>query len=148
MIVGRIKQQQAMEMAAKDAKAALERLAGSETPQKVAKEYQQKWQEPGFIKRQSTETDKINEQIREAAFALPHPKHDQPELTSLMLSGGDSVVLALYAVQEDEPVTDTKALQAVKQQLTNMSGQIEYSAFLAYLTSQADITRNLNPTEE
>jgi peptidyl-prolyl cis-trans isomerase D len=148
MIVGRIKQQQAMEMAAKDAKAALERLAGSETPQKVAKEYQQKWQEPGFIKRQSTETDKINEQIREAAFALPHPKHDQPELTSLMLSGGDSVVLALYAVQEDEPVKDTKALQAVKQQLANMSGQIEYSAFLAYLTSQADITRNLNPTKE
>ena len=65
-----------------------------------------------------------------------------------MLSGGDSVVLALYAVQEDEPVKDTKALQAVKQQLANMSGQIEYSAFLAYLTSQADITRNLNPTKE
>jgi peptidyl-prolyl cis-trans isomerase D len=148
MIVGRIKQQQARELAAKDAKAALDRLAGSETPEKVAKEYQQKWQEPGFIKRQSSETDKINEQIREAAFALPHPKNDQPKLTSLMLSGGDSVVLALYAVQDGGPVTDTKALQADKQQLANMSGQIEYSAFLAYLTSQADITRNLNPTEE
>jgi hypothetical protein len=90
----------------------------------------------------------LNEQIREAAFSLPRPKGNQPELTSLILPGGDAVVVALYTIQDGEPVTDTEALQAVEQQLANMSGQIEYSAFLAYLKSKADITRNLKPSEE
>jgi hypothetical protein len=51
-------------------------------------------------------------------------------------------------VQDGEPATDAQALQAIGQQLANISGQIEYSAFLAYLQSQADITRNLKPSEE
>ncbi len=147
-IAGRIKQQQARELVARDAEAALARLAGSEAPEKVAKDYQQQWQEPGLIKRQPSETDKLNEQIREAAFGLPRPKDNQPELTSLMLPGGDAVVLALYSVQDGESDTDTAALQGVKQQLANLSGQLEFSALLAYLQSQADITRSLKPTEE
>lgn len=148
LIADRIKQQQAREMAAKDVETALTRLAGSEAPQQVAKDYNEKWQEPGLIKRQPSEDDKLNQQIREAAFGLPHPTGNQPELTTLILPGGDAVVLALYAVQDGKPATDTTALQAVNQKLANMSGQIEYSAFLAYLQSQADITRNLKPTEE
>jgi peptidyl-prolyl cis-trans isomerase D len=148
IIAGRIKQQQAREMADQDAKTALSRLAAAEAPEKVAAAYLQKWQDAGFIKRQASETDKLNEQIREAAFSLPRPKGNQPELTSLILPGGDAVVVALYTIQDGEPVTDTEALQAVEQQLANMSGQIEYSAFLAYLKSKADITRNLKPSEE
>ena len=148
LIVGRIKQQQAREMADQDAKAALTRLAAAEAPEQVAADYKQKWQDAGFIKRQPSETDKSNEQIREVAFSLPRPKDNQPELTSLILPGGDAVVVALYSVQDGEPVTDRVALQAVEKQLANMSGQIEYSAFLAYLQSKADITRNLKPSEE
>jgi peptidyl-prolyl cis-trans isomerase D len=148
LIVGRLKQQQARELATSDAKAALTRLAAAEAPEQVAADYKQKWQDAGFIKRQSSETDKLNEQIRETAFSLPRPKGNQPELTSLVLPGGDAVVLALYTVQDGEPISDSAALQAVEQQLANMSGQIEYSAFLAYLQSQADITRNLKPSEE
>jgi peptidyl-prolyl cis-trans isomerase D len=148
LIVGRIKQHQARELAARDAKAALTRLAAAETPEQVAADYKIKWQDADFIKRQPAETDKLNEQIREAAFSLPRPKDNQPELTSLLLPGGDAVVLALYTVQDGAPASDKAALQAVEQQLANMSGQIEYSAFLAYLQSQADITRNLKPSEE
>ena len=148
LIADRIKQQQARELAARDAETALTRIAGSEAPQQVAKDYNEKWQEPDFIKRQPSEADKLNQQIREAAFGLSRPTDNQPELTSLMLPGGDAVVLAVYAVQDGEPASDTTALQAVNQQLANMSGQIEYSAFLAHLQSQADITRNLKPTEE
>ena len=147
-ITGRIKQQQAKELAAQDAETILSRLAAAEAPEKVAKDYQQQWQVPGLIKRQASETDKLNEQIREAAFELPRPTDNQPQLTSLILSGGDAVVLALYAVQDGEPLTDTAALQAIKQQLANMSGQIEYGAFLGYLQGQADISRNLKQTAE
>ena len=148
MIAGRIKQQQARALAARDAEAILSRFAASEAPEKVVQDYQQEWQKPGLIKRQATEIDKLNEQIREAAFELPRPAANQPQLTSLMLSGGDAVVLALYAVQDGEPLIDPAQLQAIKQQLANMSGQMEYSAFLAYLQSQADITRNLKQAEE
>jgi len=148
LIVGRIKQQRARELAEKDAKEALTRLAAAEEPEKVASDYKQKWQDAGLIKRQPTETDKLNEQIREAVFSLPRPKDNQPELTSLVLPGGDAVVVALYRVQDGEPATDTKTLQATGQQLANVAGQIEYSAFLAYLQSKADITRNLKPSEE
>ncbi|NNF96295.1 MAG: hypothetical protein HKM94_05140, partial [Halobacteria archaeon] len=145
-IVGRLKQQQAKEMAAKDATAALARLVESEDPLRVAADYQQKWQDAGFIKRNSSEGDKLDNQIREAIFSLPHPQDNQPELTSLTLPGGDAVVLALYAVQDGEPASDKAGLQAVKQQQANLSGQIEYNAFLAYLQSKADITRNLKPS--
>jgi hypothetical protein len=135
-------------MADQDAKTALTRLAATEAPEQVAAAYQQKWQDAGFIKRQASETDKLNDQIREAAFSLPRPKDNQPELTNLILPGGDAVVVALYSVQDGEPATDAQELQAIEQQLANISGQIEYSAFLAYLQSQADITRNLKPSEE
>ncbi|MDH3948858.1 MAG: peptidylprolyl isomerase, partial [Gammaproteobacteria bacterium] len=81
-------------------------------------------------------------------FSLPHPQDNRPELTSLTLAGGDAVVLALYAVQDGEITSDKAGLQTVKQQLANISGQIEYNAFLAYLQSKADITRNLQPSEE
>ena len=148
LIAGRLKQQQAREMADQDAQTALARLAAAEAPEQVAAAYQQKWQDAGFIKRQASETDKLNDQIREAAFSLPRPKDNQPELTNLILPGGDAVVVALYSVQDGEPSTDGQALQAIGQQLANISGQIEYSAFLAYLQSQADITRNLKPSEE
>ena len=148
LIAGRLKQQQAREMADQDAQTALARLAAAEAPEQVAAAYQQKWQDAGFIKRQASETDKLNDQIREAAFSLPRPKDNQPELTNLILPGGDAVVVALYSVQDGEPTTDGQALQAIGQQLANISGQIEYSAFLAYLQSQADITRNLKPSEE
>jgi peptidyl-prolyl cis-trans isomerase D len=148
IIVGRLKQQQAREMATKDAGAALERLAESEDPKRVATDYQQKWQDAGFIKRSPPEGDKLDNQIREAIFSLPHPQDNRPELTSLTLAGGDAVVLALYAVQDGEITSDKAGLQTVKQQLANMSGQIEYNAFLAYLQSKADITRNLQPSEE
>jgi peptidyl-prolyl cis-trans isomerase D len=148
LIAGRLKQQQARKMADQDAKMALTRLAATEAPEQVAAAYQQKWQDAGFIKRQASETDKLNDQIREAAFSLPRPKDNQPELTNLILPGGDAVVVALYSVQDGEPATDAQALQAIGQQLANISGQIEYSAFLAYLQSQADITRNLKPSEE
>ena len=148
LIAGRLKQQQAREMADQDAQTALARFAAAEAPEQVAAAYQQKWQDAGFIKRQASETDKLNDQIREAAFSLPRPKDNQPELTNLILPGGDAVVVALYTVQDGEPATDAQALQAIGQQLANISGQIEYSAFLAYLQSQADITRNLKPSEE
>ena len=69
-------------------------------------------------------------------------------MTSLTLAGGDAIVLALYAVQDGEPAAGQAELQAVKQQMENLSGQIDYNAFLAYLESKADITRNLQPTEE
>ena len=147
-IVARLKQQQAKEMAIKDATAALARLAESEDPRRVAADYQQKWQDAGFIKRNPSEGDKLDSQIREAVFSLPHPQDSRPELTTLALASGDSVVLALYAVQDGEPASDQAGLQALKQQLANLSGQIEYNAFLAYLQSKADITRNLQPTEE
>lgn len=148
LIAGRLKQQRAREMADQDAKTALTRLAAAEVPEQVAAAYQQKWQDVGFIKRQASETDKLNDQIREAAFSLPRPRDNQPELTSLVLPGGDAVVVALYSVQDGEPATDAQALQAIGQQLANISGQIEYSAFLTYLQSKADITRNLKPSEE
>ena len=148
LIAGRLKQQQAREMADQDAQTALARLAAAEAPEQVAAAYQQKWQDAGFIKRQASETDKLNDQIREAAFSLPRPKDNQPELTNLILPGGDAVVVALYSVQDGEPTTDGQALQAVEQQLANISGQIEYSAFITYLQSQADITRNLKPSDE
>ena len=147
-IVGRLKQQQAKEMAAKDAAAALERITKAEDPKRVAADYEQKWQDAGFIKRTPSEGDKLDNQIREAVFSLPHPQENRPELTSLTLAGGDSVVLALYAVQDGEPASDQTGLQAVKQQIGNLAGQIEYNAYLAYLESKADIKRNLNPTEE
>jgi peptidyl-prolyl cis-trans isomerase D len=148
LIVGRIKQQQAKKLAEQDANGALTRLAAAEDPEKVASDYKQKWQDAGFIKRQPTETDKLNEQIREAVFSLPRPKDNQPELTSLVLPGGDAVVVALYSVQDGEPATNTEVLQATGQQLASMAGQMEYSAYLAYLQSKADITRNLKPSEE
>jgi len=148
IIVGRIKQQQARELADKDARDALTRLAAAEAPEQVASSYKQKWQDAGFIKRQASETDKLNEQIREAVFGLPRPTNNQPELTSLVLPGGDAVVVALYAVRDGEPAANKEALQAIGQQLANMAGQLEYSAFLTYLQSKADITRNLKPSEE
>ncbi len=148
LIVGRIKQQQARELANKDAKEALARLAGGEEPAKVASEYQQKWQDVGFIKRQPAETDKLNEEIRDAIFSLPRPRDHQPELTTLVLPGGDAVVVALYSVQDGEPAKNTEALQAIEKQLAGMAGQMEYGAYLAYLQSKADITRNLKPSEE
>ena len=101
-----------------------------------------------MAERNSSEADKLDTQIREAIFSLPHPQDNQPELTSLTLPGGDAVVLALYAVKAGEPASDKSALQAVNQQMTNLSGQIEYNAFLAYLQSKADIKRNLKPSEE
>ena len=147
-IVGRLKQQRAKEMATTDAAAALARLAESEDPKRVAGDYQQKWQDAGFIKRNPSEGDKLDNQIREAVFSLPHPQANEPELTSLTLAGGDAIVLALYAVQDGKPAAGQAELQAVKQQMENLSGQIDYNAFLAYLESKADITRNLQPTEE
>ena len=147
-IVGRLKQQQAKEMAAKDATAALVRLSQAEDPKRVAADYKQKWLDAGFIKRTPSEGDKLDNQIREAIFSLPHPQDNQPELTSLTLVGGDAIVVALYAVQDGDPEADKAELQNIKQQLANLSGQIEYNAFLAYLQSKADITRNLQPAEE
>ncbi len=146
-IIGRIKQQQAKELAAKDANAALARLKDFEAPKRVAADYQQKWQDIGFIKRNPSAEDKLDNQIREAAFTLPHPQNNQPELSSLTLPGGDAVVLALYDVKDGEP-TDKTDLQAIRQQQANLSGQIDYNAYLAYLQSMADITRNLKPAEE
>lgn len=147
-IVGRLKQQQAKELAAKDATAALARLAESEDPKRVAADYEQKWQDVGFIKRYSSKTDKLDEHIREATFSLPRPQDNKPELTSLTMAGGDAVVLALYTVQDGEPPADKAGLQHIQQQLANMAGQIEYNAYLAYLQSTADITRSLQQSEE
>ena len=148
LIVGRIKQQQAGELAEKDAKDALNRLAAAEDPVQVASDYQQKWQDAGFIKRQPAEADKLSEEIRDAVFNLPRPQGNSPELTSLVLPGGDAVVVALYSVQDGVPGKNTEALLATEKQLANMAGQMEYTAYLAYLQSKADITRNLKPSEE
>ncbi len=147
-VIGRLKQQQAKALAAKDAEAALARLMQAEKPQRVAADYGQKWQDAGAIKRTPSAEDKLDNQIREAVFSLPHPQDNQAEFTSLTLPGGDAVVLALYAVIDGEPATDKAGQQVVLQQLANLSGQIEYNAYLAYLQSKADIKRNLQPSEE
>ncbi len=147
-IIGRLKQQQAIELATKDAAAALVRLTEAEDPKRVAADYGQKWQDVGNIKRTPSEGDKLDNQIRETVFSLPHPQDNQVEFTSLTLPGGDAVVLALYAVKDGELAADKAGLQAVKQQRANLSGQVEYNAFLANLESKADIKRNLKPSEE
>ena len=49
----------------------------------------EKWQDIGFIKRNPSTEDNLDNQIREAAFSLPHPQNNQPGLSSLTLPGGD-----------------------------------------------------------
>ncbi len=146
-IIRRLKREKAIALAKQDAAEALSRLEAGDKPAAVAAAYRQQWQ-TAKVARQAAAGDKFDNRIREAAFELPRPEDDKPQFTRLALPQGDVIVLALYRVKDGSPATDTEALKALRKQLANQQGQAEYAAFIDYLMSQAEITRNLQAPQE
>lgn len=146
-IIAQLKQEKAMALARQDADAAIARLEAGEAPAAVAANWQRKWQ-TAEITRQGGADDKLDGRIREAAFELPRPMAGKAAYTRLVLPEGDVVVLALLGVKDGAPATDSEALKGLRDKLGTAMGQAEYTAFIDYLKSQADITRNLQPSEE
>ncbi|MDH5766190.1 MAG: peptidylprolyl isomerase [Gammaproteobacteria bacterium] len=90
---------------------------------------------PGFIKRDNTETDRA---ILKAAFEMMKPVGNEAEFSSIDLSSGDVAVIQLSAVKQST-LSDEKDLSAIQQQIENEISQQEMMAVLSYLKSQSEI---------
>ena len=147
-IIAVLKQKKAEQIAMQDAEQAVTQLKAGQTPASIAASYQQQWHESGFISRQPGDGDKLDNRLRNAAFRIPSPAPDQPAYTTVVMPGGDIAVLALYAVEPGKVAMTPDVLASVRQKQSASEGQATYAAFITYLESAADITRNLKPAEQ
>lgn len=147
-IEARLKQDKAGQQAMQDATRAITLLEAGDAPADVAAAYGQPWQEVGFIGRKPADDDKLDNRLRTAAFRTPPPAPGEAVFSSVVMPGGDIAILALYEVEPGKGELTPEVMASVWQKLATAEGQATYNAFLAYLESTADISRNLKPAEE
>ncbi|HID50176.1 MAG TPA: hypothetical protein EYP40_11305, partial [Chromatiales bacterium] len=147
-IEARLKQDKARQLAMQDATRAVTQLEAGDTPADVAATFGQPWREAGFIGRMPVDTDKLDNRLRAAVFRMPPPAPGKVVFRSVALPGGDLAILALYEVEPGKVELTPEVMASVWRKLGTAEGQAMYNAFLAYLESMADISRNLKPVEE
>lgn len=85
----------------------------------------------------------VNQELLQAAFAMPKPSAQQPSLQAVSLNNGDVAVVQLQAVKEGAPdsfnATQRNALAA---QLRMGSGTASFTAYMDDLKTNAEIKRH------
>lgn len=136
-IVAELKQRQAREAMAKDAKTIKNRALQGEPLATLAKEFGGEVKQPGLIQRDNTDVDAT---LLDVAFNLPKPKPDNPSLGIASLGDGDQAIVVVNQVipgkSEDLPETERNLL---KQQLAGRVGAALFESFLASLRDEAEI---------
>ena len=113
----------------------LARLESNESIDSVKQRYPEvKWTKPGWIKRKADTKNKLPEQLRQHAFAMPKPVDSVTNWDKTKLQSGSQAVLALFNVKNDEDARpdDARILQVM--------GNAAYDSFVQHLKSQADIS--------
>jgi peptidyl-prolyl cis-trans isomerase D len=119
------------------ADAALQAFQKGKTATKLAAEFGVKWKHAGLLTRH--DKAKADPAILSKAFTLP--KGDMPASGNATLNNGDIAMVVVSKVEEGASKAENPQItQRAKQQ----DGQLAYSQFVAYLKSQADITRNFD----
>ncbi len=145
-VVAAMREEKARELAAKDAEAAVAELKAGTPPEAVAKRYGQRWVAAGLIARQPKpeEGKDVEPALRRALFDIPRPLDDKPVFVSTMLDAQRYAVLGLYRVVDGEADPASAEASTRRQQMQQVLGSAEFAAWLDWLESQADITRNLD----
>jgi peptidyl-prolyl cis-trans isomerase D len=147
-IISILKQDKARELALQDAEQAISQLKAGQDPAKVATSNRQQWQEVGFISRKPGVGDKLDNRLRTAAFRSQSPGSHQPVFTNVVMPGGNIAILAVDAVEPGKAEMTPDNITHVRNTLSTAAGQAIYQAFITYLESTADISRNLKPEEQ
>jgi hypothetical protein len=82
-------------------------------------------------------------QVREAAFAAPHPA-EKPLYRALAMDNGGAALLMLSAVRAGSAGANPKNDQQLAQQYVNRDREGDLAAYLAELERQASVKRNPN----
>lgn len=83
------------------------------------------------------------------AFKMPHPHADTPELSQVVLSGGDIAVLSLNAVEDPAmPSLDDGKFQQIQATQRDRLAGAEFAAYRVYMESEIDIDIRANPAAE
>ena len=82
-------------------------------------------------------------QVREAAFASPHPA-DKPIYRALALDNGGAALLRLSAVRPGTAGANPKNDEELSMQFKNRDRDGDISAYLAQLEQRAAVKRNPN----
>jgi peptidyl-prolyl cis-trans isomerase D len=138
-VIAAWKKQRGTELAAQAAAAAVKRLAAGESWDSVAKSLGLTAQPPKFIARAD---QAVPVEIRRDAFDEPKPA-GKPIYTSVPLTTGDAVVLALSAVRE-EPSGDSKMQDAeLKREFEQQAAAAESQGYIAGARADAKVSVNL-----
>ncbi len=144
-----LRREKAREMATQDAEAAVTALQAGTPPEAVAKQYGQVWVAAGLVPRKPVDPkqDDLEPALRQALFAIPRPLDDKPAFVSEMLDPARFAVLGLFRVVDGQADTTNPEAEAQRRQLQSVLGSAGFTAWLDWLQSQADITRNLELME-
>ncbi len=139
-IMTKLKSEKAIVAIKKQVKEILSRVKKGENITLLAKEYGLEWIDKGFVKRDNSI---FSRKITDAAFSLAIPNPDQMQIQEVDLPRGDKAILALYAVQEPENLTE-KELDAARKRLEQGNTQTE--AMLALQELKDEINIKINKT--
>ena len=88
----------------------------------------------------SRNSDKLNEQILEQAFATPKPVNGSPKYSGFVANNGNYIVVEVSASKEGEIAdVSTEQREALLTQLKRISTQSELQALLASIKEESDI---------
>jgi len=128
----------ALEKCKEQAEMLLERVEKGEKSEALAKEFNAEWKVEKAIARTNQH---INPKILQAAFTLKRPPEvNKPSATVVDLPTGDYAILTLLKIKEGViSEVEPAALDAYKQSLTNVKGELEYYLYANDLFKTAKI---------
>lgn len=136
-IVTELKQRQAREAIAKDAKTLQDRAAQGESLTQLAKEFNGELKTLGLVERDDTKADAA---LLDIAFDLPKPKADTPSFGVATLGNGDQVVVAVNRIIPGKSdALPEEERNRLRQQLAGRIGATLFDGFLASLRDDAEI---------
>ncbi len=113
----------------------LARLESNETIDSVKQLYPEvKWTKPGWIQRKAETENKLPEQLRQHAFAMPKPVDSATSWDKIRLQSGSQAVVALFNVKDDEDARPDDV------RIIEVMGNAAYDSFVQHLKSQADVS--------
>ena len=131
-----LQSQKAKEEARKQAEAVLAEIQAGKAPAKLAGNARVKWLEKGMLGRR--DVAKADASILQTAFTLP--KGNIPASGLATLRTGDVAVVVVTKVVDGD--VNNTANDQNQQRVKQQDGQFTYSQLIAYLKSEADVTRN------
>jgi peptidyl-prolyl cis-trans isomerase D len=116
----------------------IEAMNQGESPEKIAKQYQARWQSLRNVQRYDQAQ---SSELLYHVFNVPlSPESDAKPLLSFMLDNGDLVILQVENSHRGELDTlSEQQRQAIKQQITQQWGEYEFAAYLNSLQQKAKI---------